>query len=160
MTGAAGGVGSLSVQLAKHAGARVIGIASTASAQWLQAMGVVTVPYGDGIVDRLHELAPDGIAAFIDTVGDEYVAQAVQLGVAPQRIDTIVNFAAAQRYGTKTDGSAAATSAAVLAELADLIARDQLTVRIAATYPLEQVRAAYTELAKGHTHGKIVLRLR
>ncbi len=114
----------------------------------------------EGIVDRLHELAPDGIAAFIDTVGDEYVAQAVQLGVAPQRIDTIVNFAAAKRYGTKTDASAAATSAAVLAELADLIARDQLTVPIAATYPLERVRAAYTELAQGHTHGKIVLRLR
>jgi NADPH:quinone reductase-like Zn-dependent oxidoreductase len=160
VSGAAGGVGSLSVQLARRTGARVIGIASDANAQWLREMGVEPVPYGDGLVDRLRQAAPRGVNAFIDAFGGGYVEQAIQLGVAPDRIDTIIDFPAAQQYGTRTDGSAAGTSAAVLAELAQLIARHELTVPIAAAYPVEQVREAYNELAKRHTRGKIVLRMR
>ena len=72
----------------------------------------------------------------------------------------MIDFPAAQRYGTRAEGSATATSASVLAELAGLIAAHRLTVPIAACYPLEQVQEAYTELAERHTRGKIVLRLR
>jgi NADPH2:quinone reductase len=160
VSGAAGGVGSLVVQLARLAGAHVIGIAGPANADWLHSMGVTAVTYGAGLLDRLHGGVPDGIDAFIDTFGGGYVDLAIQLGVPAHRIETIIDFEAAQRYGARAEGSASASSSAVLAELADLIATGRLVVPIAAGYPLEQVREAYEQLADRHTRGKIVLRLR
>ena len=78
-------------------------------------------------------------------------------GVAPERIDTIADFEGAARHGTKTDGNYAGASAAVLAELAQLIVDGKLEIPIADTYPLDQVREAYRELEQRHTLGKIVL---
>jgi NADPH:quinone reductase-like Zn-dependent oxidoreductase len=99
------------------------------------------------------------VDAFIDTHGDGYVDLALALGVAADRIDTIADFAAAAKHGVKTDGGAAAgPGARVLTELAGLIADGQLELPIANVYPLAQVREAYTELERRHTHGKIVLR--
>jgi NADPH:quinone reductase-like Zn-dependent oxidoreductase len=86
------------------------------------------------------------------------VALAVELGVAPEHIDTIADFAAIEEFGVRGDGSAAGAGADVLAELAELVRTGELDVPIAATYPLAEVREAYTELARGHTRGKIVLR--
>ncbi len=82
---------------------------------------------------------------------------AVELGVSRDRIDTIIDFAAAREYGTKAEGSSAALSASVLAELAALVASGDLEVPIAATFPLDQVRAAFSLLEQGHIRGKIVL---
>lgn len=160
VSGAAGGVGSLTVQLVRRTGARVIGIAGEANHAWLQSLDVQPVTYGNGLADRLRAAAPDGIDALIDTFGDGYVELAIDLGIAPERIDTIIDYAAAGRFGVKTEASAEASDASVLAELAELIAAGELTVPIAARYPLEQIREAYTELAKRHTRGKIVIRLR
>lgn len=157
VAGAAGGVGALTVQLARLAGATVIGLASEPNHAWLGGYGVIPVTYGDGVADRARDAAGGPIDAFIDTVGDDYVALALELGVVPDRIDTIVDFAAVARDGVKSEGTAAAASAAVLAELAGLIDAGRLEVPIARVYPLEEVRAAYTKLAEGHTHGKIVL---
>jgi NADPH:quinone reductase-like Zn-dependent oxidoreductase len=79
------------------------------------------------------------------------------LGVSPERIDTIIDRAAAQEYGTKLEGSAAAATADVLAELAGLIAEGRLEIPIAKAYPLAEVREAYRDLEQRHTLGKIVL---
>ena len=158
ISGAAGGVGSLAVQLARRTGATVIGLASESNHEWLKSHGVIPVAYGDGVADRIRAAAPGGVDAFIDTYGDGYVELALALGVATDRIDTIADFAAAAKYGVKTDGgTAAGPGAAVLAELAGLIADGQLEVPIANVYPLAQVREAYTELERRHTRGKIVL---
>lgn len=119
---------------------------------------MVLVAYGDGVADRIRAVAPSGVDAFIDTHGDGYVELALALGVAPGRIDTIVDYAAAAKHGVKTDGGAeAGAGATILAELAGLIADGHLDVPIAHVYPLTQVREAYTELERRHTHGKIVL---
>ena len=159
VSGAAGGVGSLAVQLARRTGATVIGLASERNHEWLKSHGVIPVAYGDGVADRIRAAAPGGVDAFIDTHGDGYVQLALALGVAADRIDTIADFEAAAKYGVKTDGgTAAGPGARVLAELAALIADGQLEVPIANVYPLTQVREAYTELERRHTRGKIVLR--
>ncbi|HEX4010349.1 MAG TPA: NADP-dependent oxidoreductase [Solirubrobacteraceae bacterium] len=157
VAGAAGGVGSIAVQLAARTGASVIGLAGEANHDWLRAHGAVPVTYGDGVADRIRAAAPDGVDAFIDTVGGGYVEVALELGVAPDRIDTIADFAAINKHGVKGDGNAVGASASTLAELAGLIAAGDLEVPIAAIYPFEKVRDAYTELEKGHTRGKIVL---
>jgi NADPH:quinone reductase-like Zn-dependent oxidoreductase len=156
VAGATGGVGVLAVQLAKLAGAIVIGIASPANSGWLTDHGVIALPYGAGLAE-LIKAETTRVDAFIDTVGDDYVRFALDLGVAPTRIDTIVNFGAVAEYGVKAEGNAAGASAAVLAELAALIAGGRLEVPIEATFPLSGVREAYQRLAQGHVLGKIVL---
>ena len=156
VSGAAGGVGSIAVQLARRAGATAIGLASPMHDEWLAAHGVIPVSYGDGVADRIRQAAST-VDAFIDTVGGGYVRLALDLGVAPGRIDTIADYAAIAQYGVKGDGNAAGASAAVLAELAGLVAAGQLEVPIAATFPLAEVRDAYRLLAQGHVQGKIVL---
>lgn len=157
VAGAAGGVGSLAVQLAVLEGATVIGLAGESNHQWLRDHGAIPVSYVDGVEERIREAAPQGVDAFIDTVGGGYVELALELGVAPDRIDTIADFQAAEKYGVKIDGNAVGASAATLAELARLISEGKLEVSIADVYPLDQVREAFDELAKGHTRGKIVL---
>jgi NADPH:quinone reductase-like Zn-dependent oxidoreductase len=159
VSGAAGGVGSLTVQLAVLAGATVIGLAGERNHQWLLEHGAIPVAYGDGVADRIREVSDGHVDAFIDTYGSGYVALAVdELGVAPDRVDTIIDWAAGQRYGVKMEGTAAAGTAAVLAELARLVDEGRLEVPIAKTYALEDVRDAFRELEQRHTRGKIVLR--
>lgn len=157
VSGAAGGVGSIAVQLAVQKGATVIGLASPANHEWLASHGVVPVPYGDGVVDRIKTAAGGDVDAFIDTFGADYIRLALDLGVATDRIDTIINFADAAKYGVKTEGNAAAANAEVLGELVDLIARGDLEIPIANVYPLAEVRDAYRELEQRRTRGKIVL---
>jgi NADPH:quinone reductase len=158
VSAAAGGVGTLVVQLLRMRGAGVLGIASSpGSAAWLTAHGVTPVPYGEGLGDRLRQEAPDGIDAFIDLFGPEYLRLAVDLGVRPERIETIISFREAQEIGAKAEGSATASTREVLAQVADLVAAGQVEVPVAAVFPLEQVREAYARLEERHTLGKIVL---
>jgi len=156
VSGATGGVGSIAVQLARRAGATVIGVAGDDHRQWLTGHGVIPVAYGDGTAGRIRQAA-DKVDALVDTFGADYVEIGLELGVAPSRIDTIANREAIAKYGVKGDGNSAGASASVLAELAGLIAAGQLEVPLAATFPLDQVRDAYRRLAEGHILGKIVL---
>jgi NADPH:quinone reductase-like Zn-dependent oxidoreductase len=161
VSAAAGGVGSITVQLARRLGAEVIGIAGPGSAAWLNSVGVVPVAYGDGLADRLRTAAPAGLSAFVDCFGGGYVELAAELGVPKDRINTIIDREAAQRLGTNQDGmSTVSDPAAAIAELAALIASGDLIVPIAQTFPLEDVRDAYRRLEERHTLGKIVLLMR
>ena len=157
VSAAAGGVGTVVVQLLRSKGATVLGIASPANHDWLAARGVIPVAYGEGLAERLKAAAPNGIDAFIDLFGPEYLQLAVDLGIAPDRIETIISRQKAQELGTKAQGSADASTTEVLSEMADLVASGQIEVPIAATYPLDKVRDAFAELENRHTHGKIVL---
>ena len=157
VSGAAGGVGSVAVQLGKNAGARVIGLASEANRRWLESHGAIHVAYGEGVADRVRAAAGRPVDAFIDTYGPPYVELAIELGVSRDRIDTIIDFEAAEKYGVKTEGNQAAASAEVLASLADAINAGRLEIPIARVYPLAKVRDAFRELERRHTRGKIVL---
>jgi NADPH:quinone reductase-like Zn-dependent oxidoreductase len=159
VSSAAGGVGSLVVQLAVNAGARVIGLASEDSHAWLKQKGVIPLDFGGDTVEKIKAAAGGPIDAFIDTYGHGYVDMAIQLGVRPDRIDTIVDpdHVAVKKYGVKNEGSMGAATAPVLAELAALIEQGCLEVPIAHIYKLDQVREAFAELEGHHTVGKIVL---
>jgi NADPH:quinone reductase-like Zn-dependent oxidoreductase len=157
VSGAAGGVGTIAVQLARLAGATVLGLASPAHHDWLRDHGTLPVDYSDGVDQRIRDASGGRVDAFIDTFGGGYVDLAISHGVVPERIDTIVDWAAAGRYGVKTDGNMVGARPEVLAELAGLIEAGRLEVPIAGTYPLAEVREAYRELERRHTLGKIVL---
>lgn len=95
----------------------------------------------------------------MDFFGGGYVRLAVEeLGIDPARVDTIIDFAAIEQFGVQGAGNADATDIAVVAELADLVAAGQLEVPVARVFALDDVQAAYTELEKRHTRGKLVLR--
>jgi NADPH:quinone reductase-like Zn-dependent oxidoreductase len=160
VAGAAGGVGTVAVQLAKRAGATVLGIAGPGNDEWLSAHSVIPVNYGDDLANRLRSAAPDGwIDAFLDFFGGGYVELAVtELGVAPERVDTIIDFPAVGQFGVQFAGNADAANADVLAELAALVAAGELEVPIAEVFPLDDVQDAYRTLEQRHTRGKIVLR--
>jgi NADPH:quinone reductase-like Zn-dependent oxidoreductase len=152
--GAAGGVGVFAVQLARIAGARVIGTGSAASADFLRELGAEPVVYGDGLADRVRALAPGGITAAIDLYGTETAHAARALGVPDKRITTI----AAQVDGiTPANGANAAPGA--LEELARLIAAGRLRVPIAASFPVGQIRTAVELQADRHVKGKVVIDL-
>jgi NADPH:quinone reductase-like Zn-dependent oxidoreductase len=157
VSGAAGGVGSIAVQLARHKGAKVIGLASADHHQWLSDHGVIPLAYGEGVSERIRNAAGGSLDAFIDTFGADYVDRALALAVRPERINTIFNFEAVEKYGVKSEGNARGASAAVLAELARLIDRGDLEIPVAHVYPLASVQAAYREIEQRHTLGKIVL---
>jgi NADPH:quinone reductase-like Zn-dependent oxidoreductase len=158
VSGAAGGVGSLAVQLARRRGATVIGLASERNHDWLRAHGIVPVTYGPGALERVRRASGGCVDAFIDAFGEGYVEMAVRLGVRPGRINTIRDWQAAARFGARTYGEGSAACAVVLGELARLAARGELDVPIARVYPLEQVQDAFRDLEGGHAQGKIVLR--
>jgi NADPH:quinone reductase-like Zn-dependent oxidoreductase len=155
VSAAAGGVGTIAVQLLAMRGVRVLGIASAANDAWLTEHGATPVHYGDGLAERLTAVGP--VHAFVDLFGPEYVQLAVDLGVPPERIDTIISFEKAAEVVAKTEGSQHASTPEVLTEMADLVASGKIELPIAATYPLDRVADAFAELEQRHTRGKIVL---
>jgi NADPH:quinone reductase-like Zn-dependent oxidoreductase len=159
VSGAAGGVGSIAIQLARNLGATVLGIAGSGSCDWLESMGAIPIVYGGGLVDRLRAAAPEGIDAFIDCFGGGYVDLAVdELGLTPGRVETIIDWEAGTRHGAHVDGMSTVDDVgSVISQLASLIERDQLEVPVAATFALRDVRQAYELLEQRHTRGKIVL---
>jgi NADPH:quinone reductase-like Zn-dependent oxidoreductase len=157
ISGAAGGVGTIAVQLAARGGAKVIGLASPKNREWLEKHGATHVAYGDGVTERIRAASGGKIDAFIDTFGSPYVELALELGVKPDRINTIIDFAAVKKYQVKSEGNAAGATPDVLSKLAELIDKGELEIPIAKVFPLTSVREAFDELEQRHTHGKIVL---
>jgi NADPH:quinone reductase-like Zn-dependent oxidoreductase len=160
VAGAAGGVGSIAVQLAQRSGATVLGIAGPSNDKWLAKHGVVPVNYGDNLPTRLRTAAKSGpIDALLDFFGGGYVAMAIQdLHLSPNKVDTIADFEAVKRFGVQSKGGADAATAAVVAELADLVAKGELEVPIAGVFALDDVREAFRQVELRHTRGKLVLR--
>jgi NADPH2:quinone reductase len=157
VSGAAGGVGSIAVQLLVLRGARVIGIASEHNAAWLRHLGAIPVVHDERTIEHIRVVAPAGVDAWVDVFGHGYVTMAVELGVEPGRINTTIDFQAAKKFGAQTRGTQSVGSADNLAKLAALVAEGKVRIPIAAKYPLDQVRDAFRELEKRHTRGKIVL---
>lgn len=162
--GASGGVGLMVVQLAVTAGARVIATAGESSHDYLRHLGAEPVTYGDGLVERVRTLAPDGIDAAIDTVGtDEAVDTSVALVADRSRIATIAAFQRGSQLGLKVLGGGPGADPgteireAARLTLAQLAEAGKLSVRVAETYPLREAAAAHRALASGHAHGKIIL---
>jgi NADPH:quinone reductase-like Zn-dependent oxidoreductase len=155
--GAAGGVGVFAVQLAKLAGATVIGTASERTFEFLRQLGARPVAYGAGLADRVRALAPGGVTAATDLFGTETAEAALTLGVPPGRVSTIA-------AGPNPPGGVRATGGsdagpADLERITDAIGAGKITVPIAATFPVGQIRDAVTLQAGRHVHGKVVVTL-
>jgi NADPH:quinone reductase-like Zn-dependent oxidoreductase len=152
--GAAGGVGVFAVQLARLAGAKVIGTASQRSFDFLRSLGAEPVVYGDGLAERVRALVPGGITAATDLFGTETAYAALELGVPAERVSTI-----AARDPELTAKAVGGRDAApgTLERIAELVAAGRLTVPIEASYPIERIHDAVTFQAARHLNGKVVI---
>lgn len=158
--GAAGGVGVFAVQLARSAGASVIGTAAEGTFEFLRQLGAEPVAYGPGLVDRVRALDVadlGAVTAATDLFGVETVEAALALGVAPERISTIAAGPNPPAGVRATGGFDAAPDA--LPRLTDAILAGTLTVPIAARFPIDQIRDAVSLQADRHVHGKVVVTL-
>jgi len=155
--GAAGGVGTVAVQIALSRGAAVVGTASEANHDYVRALGAAPVVYGEGLVERVRAVAPGGIDAVFDAAGRGALPDSIELRGGKSRIVTIADPAA---FGLDIPFSGeAARDAGTLAEVARQAADGLLRVTVGETYPLEEASAAQESVATGHGRGKVVLLL-
>jgi NADPH:quinone reductase-like Zn-dependent oxidoreductase len=156
ITGAAGGVGSIAVQLAVARRARVIGTASERNQDFLRELGAEPTTYGDGLVERVRELAPKGVDIAFDTAGKGDIQALIELTGDPSRVVTIADFGAGQ-LGARLTTGAEGRHVEALAEAAALADSGRLGVTISGRYPFEQAADAHRASEDGHVRGKLVL---
>ncbi|WLQ32157.1 NADP-dependent oxidoreductase [Streptomyces castrisilvae] len=154
VTGAGGGVGSAAVQLARHAGVRVIGAASEPKKDFVESLGAVHIPSGPGLADRVRAAAPDGVDAVFDLVGGDTLRDAATL-VAPAALISAGGKPLVEELG----GAAVrrARTAAVLDEVARLVAEGVLRTYVTRTFPLDRAGEALRAVEDGHALGKTVI---
>lgn len=151
---AAGGVGIMAVQLAKHLGARVIGTAGERNHDYLRGLGAEPVTYGDGLAGRVRALVPEGVDVVLDLVGGGTIHTSPEVTAPGARLISIADPEVAALGGrllwVRPD-------AADLTALSHLAEQGVLTVEVAEVFPLEKTADAQRLSAEGHTRGKIVV---
>jgi NADPH:quinone reductase-like Zn-dependent oxidoreductase len=158
VNGAAGAVGISTVQLARERGATVIGTAREVNHDYLRSRGAIPTTYGEGLVERVRELAPDGVDRAIDAAGGGALPALVDLAGGPENVVTLADYEGAQKTGVRMSGGPDSKRAwYALAEIGELIDAGRFSLPVAETFPLEQIAEAHRLSETGHVRGKLVL---
>src|SRR6202453_3885259 len=157
INGASGSVGSAAVQLAVVRGARVIGTASPANHEYLRSLGAEPVAYGDGLVERVRALAPDGVDLALDVAGSGVLPELIELAGGAEHIITVADFGGAQEHGVRFSRGDAGRALHSLGEIGELIESGRFSLPVAQTFPLAEVAEAHRVSEQGHARGKLVL---
>ena len=158
VNGASGGVGSAAVQLAVARGATVIGVAGPRNHEYLAALGATPVSYGDGMVEAVREVAPDGVDVAVDIAGSKVIPQLIELTGNPGQVVSIADFSAPKLGAKVTDGSEGRRWDA-LRTATELFEQGRFRVDVQQTFPLERLGDAHALLEDGHVRGKVVIEL-
>jgi NADPH:quinone reductase-like Zn-dependent oxidoreductase len=157
INGAAGGVGTAAVQIARDRGARVIGTASPGNHEYLRSLGAEPVTYDDGLAERVRAESPNGVDAALDAAGGGALPALVDLAGGPGHVVTIADYAGAQETGaTFSGGMGTARAVHALAEIGDLIDAGRFSLPVQ-RFPLDQIAEAHRVSETGHVRGKLVL---
>jgi NADPH:quinone reductase-like Zn-dependent oxidoreductase len=158
VNGAAGGVGSSAVQLARVRGARAIGTASPNNHDYLRSIGAEPTTYGEGLVERVRAIAPDGVDAALDATGHGALPALVELAGSPERVVTVADYVGAEETGVRFSGGMGTDRAVhALRDIGALIESGQFSLPVAQTFPLDQIAEAHRLSEAGHVRGKLVL---
>jgi NADPH:quinone reductase-like Zn-dependent oxidoreductase len=157
INGASGSVGSAAVQLAVARGARVIGTGSPANHEYLRSLGAEPVAYGEGLVERVRALAPDGVDVALDVAGSGVLPELIALAGGPEHVVTIADFGGARQHGVRFSSGDAGRALHVLAEIGALTESGRFSLPVARTFPLAEVAEAHRVGEQGHARGKLVL---
>jgi NADPH:quinone reductase-like Zn-dependent oxidoreductase len=158
INGGSGGVGSAAVQIARDRGAKVIATASPANHDYLRSLGAEPTTYGDGLAERVRELAPGGVDAALDAAGGGALPALVELAGGPEHVVTIADYQGAEQTGaTFSGGMGTGRAVHALREIGELIEGGRFSVLVAQAFPLEQIAEAHRLSETGHVRGKLVL---
>jgi NADPH:quinone reductase-like Zn-dependent oxidoreductase len=157
ISGASGSVGSAAVQLAVARGAHVIGTASPANHDYLRLLGAEPVAYGEGLLERVRTLAPDGVDLALDVAGSGILPELIELTGSPERVVTIADFAGAHEYGVRFSRGEDGRAFHVLSEIGELIESGRFSLPVGQAFPLAEIAQAHRISEGGHVHGKLVL---
>lgn len=153
---AAGAVGSIAIQLAVRLGARVIGTAGPADQEFLAGLGAVATTYGDGLVERVRALAPEGVDLALDCGGFGALPDMIELTGDAAGVLTIADPRAFELGVTFSNGAAGADVAAIPA-IAELYEEGGIKFRVGPAFALTEVAQAHQVSAAGGSRGKPVL---
>ncbi|MHA6757626.1 NADP-dependent oxidoreductase [Streptacidiphilus sp. PAMC 29251] len=157
VSGASGSVGSAAVQLAVARGARVIGTASPANHDYLRSLGAEPVAYGEGLAERVHAIAPDGVDLALDVAGSGILPELITLAGGPDQVVTLADFAGAQQHGVRFSRGDSGRALHALAEIGELTETGRFSLPVAQTFPLSEIAQAHRAGEDGHARGKLVL---
>jgi NADPH:quinone reductase-like Zn-dependent oxidoreductase len=158
INGASGSVGLAAVQLARERGARVIGTASATNHDYVRSFGAEPTTYGDGLVERVRELAPDGVDRALDAAGGGALPALVELAGGPEHVVTIADFQGAQETGVPFSGGMGPERAwHALRDVTPLVEAGRFSLPVAQTFPLAQIADAHRVSETGHPRGKLVV---
>jgi NADPH:quinone reductase-like Zn-dependent oxidoreductase len=155
VSGASGGVGSAVVQFARLRGITVIGTASERNQDYLRSLGATPTTYGDGLVDRVRDLAPNGVEAALDIAGSGVIPELIELTGEPSKVLSIADFGAPEHGALVSTSSKNATGA--MAEAAKLFTEGAFTLPVEKTFPLEEAAEAQATSEAGHVAGRLVV---
>lgn len=156
VSGAAGGVGSAVIQLAKAAGIRTIGTASEPKHTYLRSLGAIPTSYGPGLSGRVAALAPEGVQAALDIAGSGIIPELVAITGNPSKVLSIVDLTAPQ-HGARTSFEPMDDSTEALADAAALFIAGSFTLPVERAFPLDQIAAAHELSAQGHVTGRLII---
>jgi NADPH:quinone reductase-like Zn-dependent oxidoreductase len=157
VNGASGSVGSAAVQLAGARGARVIGTASPVNHDYLRSLGAEPVAYGEGLVERVLALAPDGVDVALDAAGSGVLPELIGLAGGAGHVVTIADFVGAREHGVRFSSGEAGRALYAIGEIGELIESGRFSLPVARTFPLAEVAEAHRVSEQGHVRGKLVL---
>ncbi len=160
VNGASGNIGSAAVQLAVVRRARVIGTASPANHEYLRSLGAEPLAYGEGLVERVRALAPDGVNVALDVAGSGVLPELIELAGKAEHVITIADFAGAERYRVRFSRGDAGRAVHALCEIGELIESGRFSLPVAQTFPLTDVAEAHRASEQRHVRGKLVLLVR
>ena len=151
--GGAGSVGSTAAQLAAKDGISVIGAVAPSDDERMKEAGGTPVRYGEGLRDRVREVSPDGVDGVVDTAGKGPIEEVLELVSAPDRVVTLVDYAAAEKYGIQITSGGADAAPEGIGRVAELAAAGQFTLPIWRTYPMSDASSAHADLESGEPKG-------
>ncbi|MBB6488772.1 NADP-dependent oxidoreductase [Rhizobium lusitanum] len=158
VSGAAGGIGSAVVQLARLRGIIVIGTASTPKHDYLRDLGALPTTYGPGLAERVKELAPNGVDAALDLAGSGVIPELIAIVGNAARVLSVADFSA-EEYGAKFSHGPPKNPELIFADVARLCSEGLFRLHVEQTFPLEQTALAQDVSARGRVMGKLVISL-
>ncbi|WP_141583814.1 NADP-dependent oxidoreductase [Actinomadura sp. WMMA1423] len=157
VNGASGSVGGAAVQLAAVRGARVIGTAGPGNQEYLRSLGAEPVVYGEGLVERVRALAPDGVDLALDVAGSGVLPELIGLAGGAERVVTVADFGGAREHGVRFSRGDAGRAVHVLGEIGPLIEAGRFSPPVVRTFSLADVAEAHRAGEGGKVRGKLVL---
>ncbi|RKF23078.1 NADP-dependent oxidoreductase [Altericroceibacterium spongiae] len=159
VSGAAGGVGSLVIQLALHRGVTVIGTATEPKHDYLRDLGAIPTTYGEGLTERVKALANNGVDAALDLAGAGDIPEFIEIVGKPSRVLSISDFSAPE-FGAQISTQPMDNPERALAEAARLYSDGELKLHLQEVFPFDKARDAFTLSSKGHVTGKLVISIK